>query len=148
VNTSVTHIYLDGNTIGDEGASAFADALQVNTSVIHITLGGNKISAEGVASIKELIDRNLRFRVLFLFDARKMLLSLMCADECGVVWPYLLERDDIEDGKVVPDNYIEELRAELLGVVVERRSRLQVGAPEAKRRRRECMSPSSIKDEV
>jgi hypothetical protein len=60
----------------------------------------------------------------------------MCADECGVVWPYLLERDDIEDGKVVPDDG-DALRAELRGVVAERRSRLQIGAPDAKRRRLE-----------
>jgi hypothetical protein len=52
-----------------------------------------------------------------------MLLSLMCADECGVVWPYLLESGDT-DGKVVPEN-VELIRAELTGVVAERRRRLQ-----------------------
>jgi hypothetical protein len=53
-----------------------------------------------------------------------MLLSLMdgCADECSVVWPYLLESDD-KDGMVVPDN-VEAVRAELRGVVAERRRRL------------------------
>jgi hypothetical protein len=53
-----------------------------------------------------------------------MLLSLMggCADECSIVWPYLLQKDD-ED--VVPDN-VKAVRAEFAGVVAERRRRLQV----------------------
>jgi hypothetical protein len=83
--------------------------------------------------MKELIDRNRRFRRLFQFDARKMLLSLTCADECGVVWPYLLYRNEKDDGIVEPDN-VEAVRAALLGVVAERRRRLQF-APVAKRRR-------------
>jgi hypothetical protein len=120
----VVNIDLSGNTIGDEGASALADALKVNTSATSINLDDNTIAADNVASVKELLDRNARFRRSFLFDARQMLLSLMCADECGVVWPYLLESGD-KDGVVVPDN-IEALRAELQGVVAERRRRLQV----------------------
>jgi hypothetical protein len=49
-----------------------------------------------------------------------MLLSLMggCADECSVVWPYLLISGDT-DGKVAPDN-VENLRAEFAAVVEER----------------------------
>jgi hypothetical protein len=67
------------------------------------------------------IDRNRRFRRLHLFDARQMLLSLMCADECGVVWPYLLEGDDLDTMKA-PGN-VETLRAEFAVVVEERRRR-------------------------
>jgi hypothetical protein len=63
-----------------------------------------------------------------------MLLSLMCADECGCVWPYLLESDDT-DGIVAPDN-VETVRAEFAVVAEERRLRSQV-TPEAKRRRLE-----------
>jgi hypothetical protein len=60
----------------------------------------------------------------------------MCADECGVVWPYLLESGESDAGKVVPDNIVEAVRAELLGVVAERRRCLQLqDMPEAKRRR-------------
>jgi hypothetical protein len=105
VNTSVTTIWLHNNAIGDAGASALADALKVNTSVtsLYLDLDGDTIAAKRLASIHELIDRNARLRRLFLFDARRMLLSLMCADECGVVWPYLLKRGDT-DGTVVPDN--------------------------------------------
>jgi hypothetical protein len=50
-----------------------------------------------------------------------MLLSLMCADECGVVWPYLLASGD-KDGIVAPDN-VEMVRAEFAAVVEERRRR-------------------------
>jgi hypothetical protein len=52
-----------------------------------------------------------------------MLLWLMCADECGVVWLYLLESGD-KDGIVAPDN-VESIRAEFAAVVAERRRRLQ-----------------------
>jgi hypothetical protein len=65
-----------------------------------------------------------------------MLLSLMCADECGVVWPYLLERVDKDVG-IIAYVDVETIRAEFLSdVVAERRRRLQ-GVPDAKRRRRE-----------
>jgi hypothetical protein len=55
-----------------------------------------------------------------------MLLSLMggCADECGVVWPYLLKKGDT-DGNVAPNN-VAAIRVEFEGVVAERRRRSQV----------------------
>jgi hypothetical protein len=106
----------------------------VNASVVKIDLDGNAIDIKSNrARFNALVDRNKRLRSLFLFDARKMLLSLMCADECGVVWPYLLESDELKDGIVAPDN-VDALRVELQGVVAERRRRLQVTL-EAKRRR-------------
>jgi hypothetical protein len=60
-----------------------------------------------------------------------MLLSLMCADECGVVWPYLLESGDT-DGIVAPET-VAAIRAEYLeDVVAERRlRRLQATTSEA-----------------
>jgi hypothetical protein len=61
---------------------------------------------------------------MFFFDARQMLLSVMCADECGVVWPYLLESGD-KDGVKVPVN-IEAIRAEFAAVIEERRRRATV----------------------
>jgi Ran GTPase-activating protein (RanGAP) involved in mRNA processing and transport len=131
VNTSVTTIDLGHNAIGAEGASALVDALKVNTSVTQIDLGDNAIDESNRASVDALIARNKRLRCLFLFDARRMLLSLMCADECGCVWPYLLESYDT-DGIVAPDN-LDAIRAEFGVVVAERRRRSQV-TPEAKRR--------------
>jgi hypothetical protein len=101
----------------------------------YIPLHDNAIDASYRASVDALAARNKLFRPLFLFDARRMLMSLMCADECGVVWPYLLERGDT-DGVVAPDN-VEAIRAEFSVVVAERRRRLHASALEAKRRRLE-----------
>jgi hypothetical protein len=130
----VTFIHLGSNQIGNEGAAALADALQVNTSLTKITLGGNTIEKSNRASLEAMVARNTRFRSLFLFDARWMLLSLMCADECGVMWPYLLKRVDKDVGIIAPAD-AETIRAEFLSdVIAERRRRLQ-GVPEAKRRR-------------
>jgi hypothetical protein len=72
-----------------------------------------------------MIARNKQLRSLFLFDARRMLLSLMCADECGVVWPYLLGSGNT-DGIVARDN-VATLRAEFSAVVEERRRRAAAG---------------------
>jgi hypothetical protein len=92
---SVTSIDLNANEIGDEGAAALIDALEVNTTLISgYFLNDNAIDESNRASVKALVYalsvRNCHFRSLFLFDARQMLLLLMCADEYGVVWPYCL----------------------------------------------------------
>jgi hypothetical protein len=122
VNTSVTTINLRLNNIGDEGASALADALEVNTSVANIDLDENRITDESNDVIVEaLVDRNKRLCHLFPFDTRRMLLSLMCADECGVVRPYLLVGNDLRV-TAAPAN-VETLRAEFAAVVEERRRR-------------------------
>jgi hypothetical protein len=96
VNTSLNNIDLSWNGIGAEGASAFVDALKVNTSLTNLNLDNNRIDASDRAPVVDLIARNIRLRRLFIFDARKMLRSLMCSDECGVVWPYLLKYDDLK----------------------------------------------------
>jgi hypothetical protein len=112
INTSVDRIWLDSNHIGDAGASVLADALTMNMCVTTIGLSNNHIGGKGATALAEalklntsvtamhlhfnqignvastvnlLTDRNARLKRLFLFDARRMLLSLMCADECGVV---------------------------------------------------------------
>jgi hypothetical protein len=124
VNTSVTSINLDYNALGDEGASALADALKVNTSVISIDLRGIRSDKSHHTLVDELIACNKRLRHLFIFDARKMLLSLMCADECGVAWPYLLDGDDLS--VIVAPDEVASLRAEFAVVVEERRRRAAV----------------------
>jgi hypothetical protein len=121
VNATVTSINLGGNEIGDEGASALANSLEVNTSVVNILVVGNMIDESKSVIVDQLVARNKRFRALFLFDARRMLLSVLCADECGVVWPYLLKKGD-NAGVVVPDN-VNALRAEFSAVIDERRHR-------------------------
>jgi hypothetical protein len=119
VNVSVTTIDLSSNYISDEGAAALADALKMNTSVTFIYLSSNNIDESILATIRELINRNKRLRHLFLFNARRMLLSVMRADECGVVWPYILESGNITDGIAAPDD-IDALRATHDSIVVER----------------------------
>jgi hypothetical protein len=95
----------------------------VNTSVTDISgFGGAEYGTEVVSSIKALTARNRRFRHLFLYDARQKLLSLTCADECGVVWPYLLVGDDLDTMKVAPDN-VATIRTEFVAVVEERHLR-------------------------
>jgi hypothetical protein len=118
-NTSLTNINLQGNTVC---LPAFADALLVNTSIIaNIDFGIQGHSTPDFRHIHERIERNRRFRHLFLFDARQMLLSVLCADECGVVLPYLLDKKD-KDAIVALDN-VETSRAEFAVVVEERRRR-------------------------
>jgi hypothetical protein len=96
----------------------------VNTSLTTIALNHNHIDddSEIIDSADALTARNKRFRDLFLFDARRMLLSLMCADECGVVWPYLLESGKIDEGVARFDciTNFESIRAELFSVIAER----------------------------
>jgi hypothetical protein len=94
----------------------------VNTSVTAINFYNNGIGNENASTVDALIARNKRLRRMFLFYARQMLLSLTCADECGVVWPYVLDGDDLNTIKVAPAN-IETLRAEFAAVVEERRRR-------------------------
>jgi hypothetical protein len=77
------------------------------------------------ANVDELLARNERLGHLFFFDARQMLLSVMCADWCGVVWPYLLDNDEMDVGVATAN--IETPRAEFSAVVVERRRRAATG---------------------
>jgi hypothetical protein len=154
-NTSVKSINLNHNQIGSEGASALADALKVNTSITTINLRNNSIGAEGEKAIADAlkvntsvtrlyidntrdaaasarayarVERNRRLRRLFLFDARQMLLSVLCADECGVVWPYLLEGDDLDYVAQASNCFgdFTSVRTEYAVVVEERRRRAAV----------------------
>jgi methyl-accepting chemotaxis protein len=52
-----------------------------------------------------------------------MLLSVLCADECGVVWPYVLGGNDKLTGVSLAAGTVETLRAEFAAVVEERRRR-------------------------
>jgi hypothetical protein len=121
VNASVTYIDLNNNNINDEGASALVDALKVNTAVTTIHLHHNAFDESNRGRIDELMARNKRLRHLFLFDARRMLLSVTCSDLCSVVLPYLLNKDDID--AVVALGNVETIRAEFAAVVEERRRR-------------------------
>jgi hypothetical protein len=91
--------------------------------VTQIDLRDNGIDIDNsIDSVNNLLARNKRLRHLFFFDARQMMLSVMCNDWCGVVWPYLLDGDDLDVIKA-PAGNIERLRAEFAVVVEERRRR-------------------------
>jgi hypothetical protein len=125
VNTSLTHINLRGLPIGADGVWALIYALKINSTVINLNVNFYGARVNDVAHT--LIARNRRLRHLFLFDARQMLLSLMCADECGVVWPYLLEYVDTSTGIIDSTHNnacaIATLRAEFALIVEERHRR-------------------------
>jgi hypothetical protein len=126
VNTLLRVIDRRYNMIGFKGASALVDALKVNTTITQLFLDFNGINVNVVmASVDELIARNRRLRRLFLVDARQMLLSVLCADECGAVWSYLLDNDDAVY-LAQPSNCFgdfESVRAEFAIVVEKRRRR-------------------------
>jgi hypothetical protein len=98
--------------------------------VTSIELYGNVIEKSNRASVDALIARNKRFRSLFLFDARQMLMSRLCSDEFGVLWSY--ESSAGDDDGAAPDD-IESIRVELAAVVDERQ-------------RRELCRPSLVSD--
>jgi hypothetical protein len=108
----------------------------VNTSVTTINLEDRDIEMNdeeehrfdgASALVDEVIARNNRLRRLFIFDARKMLLSLMrgCADECNSVFPYFLDGDDLD---IMAAGDVEPLRAEFAVVVEERFHRAAAAA--------------------
>jgi hypothetical protein len=95
VNSSVIKIDLSESFLGAGGELAFVEALKVNTSVTQIDFDEDR-DCKGHVKVVELLARNRRLRHLFLFDARQMLLSVLCAEESGVVWPYVLNDDHID----------------------------------------------------
>jgi hypothetical protein len=98
--------------------------LKVNTLLTTIYLEGDAVDEKMCDKVDALTDRNERFRRLFLFDARQMLLSRLrgCGDECGVVWLYFIASNADNDDGAVPDD-IESIRIDLAAVVDERRRR-------------------------
>jgi hypothetical protein len=85
-----------------------------------INLDNNAIGGPNRARLSALIARNKHLRHLFLFDARRMLLTLLSPDACGVLWPYFVA--DVTDGVEAPDD-IEELRGVYATILEERRRR-------------------------
>jgi hypothetical protein len=153
MNATLTTLGLGGCGIGDEGATVIADALKVNTSATTITLYDRildgefvyEIDATKIALVDDRLARNKRFRSVFLYDARRMLLSVLCSDECGVVWPYLFANREEHDffllnhveyateGVTAPEN-IDAIRDEFACVVEERRRQIPAGERQAAER--------------
>merc|ERR1711935_323281 len=58
-NTAVTFLRLDYNSIGDAGAAAIAEALTTNTAVTSLNLNSNRIGDAGAVEIADLKQSNL-----------------------------------------------------------------------------------------
>jgi hypothetical protein len=70
-----------------------------------------------------MITRNKRLAYLFVFRARKMLLTVLRADECGVVWHYVF---GVKNFINADSRRVEKVRAEFADVVEERRRRAAI----------------------
>ncbi|KAL0238188.1 hypothetical protein GEMRC1_012661 [Eukaryota sp. GEM-RC1] len=68
VRNEVSTIYLDNNSIGNEGAIAIAEALKVNSSVSTINLYNNSIGPEGAIAIAESLKVNSSVSEIYLWD--------------------------------------------------------------------------------
>ncbi|XP_075690728.1 uncharacterized protein LOC142658988 [Rhinoderma darwinii] len=53
VNTKLTHLLLDENSLGDPGAKLLAEVIHVNRSLISLDLDGNNIGEDGARAIIE-----------------------------------------------------------------------------------------------
>jgi Ran GTPase-activating protein (RanGAP) involved in mRNA processing and transport len=65
-NTSIKFLYLEGNQITQVGCSALAKALLENSTVEELYLGANDIGPDGAASLAEVISTNTTLRKLFV----------------------------------------------------------------------------------
>merc|ERR1712110_1160271 len=66
MGTAVTYLNLAGNSIGDAGAAAIAEALKTNTVVTTLFLGVNRIGDAGAAAIAEALKTNTAVTTLYL----------------------------------------------------------------------------------
>ena len=66
VNTSLSSLGLDGNSIGNEGANSLAEALRVNTSLSSLDLELNSIGDEGANSLAQALRVNTSLSSLCL----------------------------------------------------------------------------------
>ncbi|CAE7941950.1 NLRC3, partial [Symbiodinium necroappetens] len=57
-NCTVTHVNLESNDIGDEGAKALADALKSNCTVTHVNLEFNMIGGQGAKAFADALKSN------------------------------------------------------------------------------------------
>ena len=58
VNTAVTQVSLEKNSIGDAGCAALTEALKVNTAIAHVNLARNNIGDAGCAALAEALKVN------------------------------------------------------------------------------------------
>ena len=65
-NCTLTHLYLDGNNIGEEGAIKITEALKTNRTLTHLYLDGNNIGQTGAIKISEMLKNNQTMAYLSL----------------------------------------------------------------------------------
>ena len=63
VTVVLTTLYLNGNSIGNEGAKAIAEALKVNATLTKLELWANRIGHDGAKAIAEALKFNAPRRV-------------------------------------------------------------------------------------
>lgn len=69
MSKTITHLYLEGNMITDEGCKSLAIALKHNQSLIFLYLNNNRIEDEGVQTLaKELMTYNTSLRSVIIFN--------------------------------------------------------------------------------
>eukprot|EP00808_Paulinella_micropora_P029632 g44727.t1 len=68
VNKTLKALTLDGNEIGDEGATYISSALKMNTSLRELYMQNNNIGAEGARAFGEALKVNQTLTSLYLWD--------------------------------------------------------------------------------
>ncbi|XP_077096605.1 F-actin-uncapping protein LRRC16A-like [Siphateles boraxobius] len=74
-NTSLTHLDISGNNMGDFGAKMLAKALQVNTKLRTLIWDRNSVSAQGLQDMASALEKNytIRFMPVPITDAAQAL---------------------------------------------------------------------------
>ena len=67
-NTTLTHLNLEGNRVGEPGAASLSKALFVNTALTHLNLGRNELGASGAACLSKALLVNTTLTDLRLFS--------------------------------------------------------------------------------
>lgn len=66
-NSTLTRLNLKGNYIGDNGATSLAKTLKVNSVLIHLTLAENKIVSHGGCALVKALHHNTIIKTLELY---------------------------------------------------------------------------------
>ena len=66
VNSSLTSLNLNENSIDDSGATSLSQALATNSSIISLNLSGNSIGASGASSLSQGLATNPSLTISYL----------------------------------------------------------------------------------
>lgn len=65
-NNTLTELALQRNSIGDEGAEKFAQAITINNTLTNLNLDRNEIADKGAEKIAEALEINNTLTLLYL----------------------------------------------------------------------------------